>query len=49
MHDGSNIAEIIGNDVFFEILEPEQLRYTYRARPAKDFGVTFVCITICYL
>ncbi|XP_063233757.1 PRADC1-like protein [Bacillus rossius redtenbacheri] len=45
---GSNIylpevstAEIIGSDVFFEIIEPKELEYTYRIRPAKDFGVTF--------
>lgn len=33
--------EIIGTDVFFEIVEPEELEYTYRLRMAKDFGVTF--------
>lgn len=27
--------------MFFEILEPEELEYTYRIRPAKDFGPTF--------
>ncbi|XP_065221079.1 PRADC1-like protein [Planococcus citri] len=27
------------SDVFFEILEPEELRYTYRVRPATNFGV----------
>lgn len=25
-------------DVFFEITEPDELRYTYKVRPAKDFG-----------
>ncbi|XP_014241191.1 PRADC1-like protein isoform X2 [Cimex lectularius] len=37
---GSNL-EIIGEDIFFEILEPESLRYTYRTRPAKNFGAPF--------
>lgn len=32
---------IIFGDVFFEIIEPEDLEYTYRLRPAKDFGTTF--------
>ncbi|XP_075221358.1 PRADC1-like protein [Lycorma delicatula] len=41
LFDANNAAEMFGNDVFFEILDPEVLRYTYRARPAKDFGVTF--------
>lgn len=27
--------------MFFEIIEPEELEYTYRIRPAKDFGGTF--------
>lgn len=33
---------IIGDDAFFEIIEPKQLRYTYKVRPAQDFGVPFV-------
>ncbi|CAG4930144.1 unnamed protein product [Colias eurytheme] len=40
-HDGSTSADVIGGDVFFEILEPPELRYSYRIRPAKDFGGTF--------
>lgn len=27
--------------MFFEILEPEELEYTYRLKPAKDFGGSF--------
>lgn len=27
--------------MFFEILEPEELEYTYRLKPAKDFGSSF--------
>ncbi|KDR22400.1 hypothetical protein L798_02492, partial [Zootermopsis nevadensis] len=34
-------TDIIGVDVFFEIIEPEELQYTYRIRPAKDFGAPF--------
>lgn len=30
------------SDVFFEILEPEELSYTYRVRPATSFGVPMV-------
>nr|CAI5861702.1 unnamed protein product [Callosobruchus analis] len=39
--DGTSTAEIINGDVFFEIVEPEELEYTYRLRPAKDFGAPF--------
>ncbi|VVD02616.1 unnamed protein product [Leptidea sinapis] len=34
-------ANVISGDAFFEILDPPELRYTYRIRPAKDFGTTF--------
>lgn len=34
-------AQIIGNDIFFEILEPKELCYTYRTRPARNFGAPF--------
>lgn len=37
-YDGVSSTDIIGSDVFFEIIEPEELAYTYRIRPAKDFG-----------
>lgn len=40
MVDGTSIHDIIGNDVFFEIVDPEELEYTYRLRPAK-FGGSF--------
>ncbi|XP_039482635.1 PRADC1-like protein [Drosophila santomea] len=33
--------DIIAGDVFFEILSPSDLEYTYRLRPAKDFGSAF--------
>lgn len=32
---------VIYGDVFFEIYEPGDLEYTYRLRPAKDFGTAF--------
>lgn len=41
-YDGISSSDIIGVDVFFEIIEPEELEYTYRIRPAKDFGAQFV-------
>lgn len=37
--DGS--TGLVGQDIFFEIVEPEDLKYTYRTRPAKNFGPTF--------
>lgn len=40
--DGTSTAEIIAGDVFFEIVDPVELEYTYRLRPAKDFGAPFV-------
>lgn len=33
--------DIIAGDVFFEITDPYSLEYTYRLRPAKDFGTPF--------
>lgn len=41
-YDGVSSIDIIGADVFFEIIEPEELGYTYRIRPAKDFGAPLV-------
>lgn len=47
--DGTSTAEIIAGDVFFEIVEPVELEYTYRLRPAKDFGAPFVrCQGLCF-
>lgn len=40
--EGTSTAEIIAGDVFFEIVDPVELEYTYRIRPAKDFGAPFV-------
>ncbi|XP_060801443.1 PRADC1-like protein isoform X2 [Amyelois transitella] len=40
-HDGASSVDTVAGDVFFEILDPPELRYTYRIRPAKDFGTTF--------
>lgn len=40
-YDGIKSVDIINGDVFFEILEPEELEYTYRLKPAKDFGGSF--------
>ncbi|PSN33913.1 hypothetical protein C0J52_21503 [Blattella germanica] len=40
-YDGVSTSDIIGSDVFFEITEPKELGYTYRVRPAKDFGLPF--------
>lgn len=33
--------DYLHGDVFFEIVDPEELEYTYRVRPAKDFGPVF--------
>ncbi|GBP52106.1 PRADC1-like protein [Eumeta japonica] len=40
-HDGASTADVISGDVFFEILDPPELMYSYRLRPAKDFGAPF--------
>ncbi|XP_043266261.1 PRADC1-like protein isoform X2 [Colletes gigas] len=37
----SFIDPSIGADVFFEIIYPPELEYTYKLRPAKDFGAPF--------
>lgn len=39
--DGTTAYEIPHADVFFEIIEPKELAYTYKIRPAQDFGTTF--------
>ncbi|XP_033344463.1 LOW QUALITY PROTEIN: PRADC1-like protein [Bombus vosnesenskii] len=38
---GSYINTSIDPDVFFEIIYPPELGYTYKLRPAKDFGAPF--------
>ncbi|KAI8421695.1 hypothetical protein MSG28_009681 [Choristoneura fumiferana] len=40
-YDGASTADVIAGDVFFEILDPPELSYSYRIRPAKDFGAPF--------
>lgn len=42
MHTYDGIRSFIKGDIFFEIIEPEELEYTYRLKPAKDFGGTFM-------
>lgn len=37
------------NDVFFEILEPSELEYTYKIVPASGFGVPFVSLLLIYI
>lgn len=44
--DGSTMADIIAGDIFFEIVDPPELQYSYRIRPAKDFGAPFVSMKI---
>ncbi|XP_072386282.1 PRADC1-like protein [Diabrotica undecimpunctata] len=39
--DGTSSADLINGYVFFEIVDPVQLEYTYRLRPALDFGAPF--------
>uniref|UniRef100_A0A6B2E9L9 Putative conserved secreted protein n=1 Tax=Phlebotomus kandelakii TaxID=1109342 RepID=A0A6B2E9L9_9DIPT len=41
MLDSITTQDIIAGDVFFEVLDPSELEYTYRLRPAKDFGAPF--------
>ena len=41
MNDFISTQEIIAGDVFFEITDPYSLEYTYRLRPAKNFGTSF--------
>ncbi|XP_015600960.1 PRADC1-like protein isoform X2 [Cephus cinctus] len=36
-----SILEIRDSDVFFEIIDPPELEYTYRLWPAMDFGAPF--------
>ena len=44
MVDGTDVAEVIGHDWFFKILDPPELAYTYKIRPAMDFGGIFVSL-----
>ena len=32
------------DDTYFEVLRPDEIRYTFRARLAKGFGATFVSV-----
>ncbi|KFM77216.1 Protease-associated domain-containing protein 1, partial [Stegodyphus mimosarum] len=38
---GFEDAKAIKEDIYFEIVEPETLHYTFKVRPAQDFGVPF--------
>lgn len=40
-NNGITTQDIINGDVFFEIIDPIDLEYTYRIKPAKDFGASF--------
>ena len=42
MVDGTDVAELVGHNWFFEITDPQELAYTYKIRPALDFGGIFV-------
>ncbi|EEB10702.1 conserved hypothetical protein [Pediculus humanus corporis] len=35
------VYDIPRTDIFFEIIEPKELAYTYKIHPAQDFGTTF--------
>ncbi|XP_069169789.1 PRADC1-like protein [Procambarus clarkii] len=37
----ATIFDFIEDDIFFEVLYPEELSYTYRLRQAKNFGLPF--------
>ncbi|XP_011298915.1 PRADC1-like protein [Fopius arisanus] len=37
----NHAVEEIGEDVFFEIVHPPELQFTYRIRPAQGFGANF--------
>lgn len=32
----------LDDNYFFELMEPEEISYTYKIRPAKNFGVPIV-------
>ena len=38
----ATIYDFIEDDIFFEVLYPKELGYTYRLRQAKNFGTPFV-------
>ena len=38
----------VDDDYYFELIEPESIRYTYKLRPAKNFGVDLVSWTSVY-
>lgn len=37
----ATIFDFIEDDIFFEVIYPEKLSYTYRLRQAKNFGIPF--------
>ncbi|KAB7503933.1 PRADC1-like protein, partial [Armadillidium nasatum] len=49
----ATIEHFIEEDIFFEIIHPKELQYTYRLHKARDFGSSFVnppilwCSTSC--
>lgn len=44
-------AEFWEELLFFELIEPEEIAYIYKIKPAKDFGVTLVRenLLICFV
>ena len=40
-----NINVLLNEELFMEIIEPETVRYTFKVRQAKNFGVPFVSKT----
>ena len=33
-------------NLFFELVEPREIAYAYKIRPAKDFGTAFVSVSM---
>ena len=43
----AELYNYLDDDLYFEILHPEDIGYTYKIRRAKNFGTSFVSIWWC--
>lgn len=44
----SNIDVLMSDVLFLEVIRPRDISYTFKIRPAKNFGVSFVSI-FCFM
>ena len=44
-----NVDVLLNEELFMEVLKPEEVSYTFRLRLAKNFGMPFVSTQLLYI